>query len=153
MDAGVRLQRYIIQEIGNNHNIQALTGRTVSTLVAVGACLLLAFGAGGAEPGSGGLIIWPLFGTSNQLLAGLTLMVISVFLIKLGRPAKATMIPLIFLMLMTLPALVIQLGTFWDQRNYLLIVMDLVVLGASILVTLEAYRALRAAKREAAGGV
>ena len=56
-------------------------------------------------------------------------------------------------MLMTLPALVIQLGTFWDQRNYLLIVMDLVVLGASILVTLEAYRALRAAKREAAGGV
>ena len=153
MDAGVRLQRYIIQEIGNNHNIPALTGRTVSTLVAVGACLLLAFGAGGAEPGSGGLIIWPLFGTSNQLLAGLTLMVISVFLIKLGRPAKATMIPLIFLMLMTLPALVIQLGTFWDQRNYLLIVMDLVVLGASILVTLEAYRALRAAKREAAGGV
>ena len=153
MDAGVRLQRYIIQEIGNNHNIQALTGRTVSTLVAVGACLLLAFGAGGAEPGSGGMRIWPLFGTSNQLLAGLTLMVISVFLIKLGRPAKATMIPLIFLMLMTLPALVIQLGTFWDQRNYLLIVMDLVVLGASILVTLEAYRALRAAKREAAGGV
>ena len=153
MDAGVRLQRYIIQEIGNNHNIQALTGRTVSTLVAVGACLLLAFGAGGAEPGSGGLIIWPLFGTSNQLLAGLTLMVISVFLIKLGRPAKATMIPLIFLMLMTLPALLIQLGTFWDQRNWLLIVMDLVVLGASILVTLEAYRALREAKREAAGGV
>jgi len=152
MDAGVRLQRYIIQEIGNNHNIQALTGRTVSTLVAVGACLLLAFGAGGAE-GGGGLIIWPLFGTSNQLLAGLTLMVISVFLIKLGRPAKATMIPLIFLMLMTLPALVIQLGTFWDQRNYLLIGMDLVVLGASILVTLEAYRALREAKREAAGGV
>ena len=153
MDAGVRLQRYIIQEIGNNHNIQALTGRTVSTLVAVGACLLLAFGAGGAEPGSGGLIIWPLFGTSNQLLAGLTLMVISVFLIKLGRPAKATMIPLIFLMLMTLPALVIQLGTFWDQRNYLLIAMDLVVLGASIFVTLEAYRGLRSAKREAAGGV
>ena len=153
MDAGVRLQRYIIQEIGNNNNIPILTGRTVSTLVAVGACLLLAFGAGGAEPGSGGLIIWPLFGTSNQLLAGLTLMVISVFLIKLGRPAKVTMIPLTFLMVMALISLVIQLGTFWDQQNYLLIVLDLVVLGASILVALEAIRALREAKREAAGGV
>ena len=153
MDAGVRLQRYIIQEIGNNNNIPILTGRTVSTLVAVGACLLLAFGAGGAQPGSGGLIIWPLFGTSNQLLAGLTLMVISVFLIKLGRPAKVTMIPLTFLMVMALISLVIQLGTFWDQQNYLLIVLDLVVLGASIMVALEAIRALREAKREAAGGV
>ena len=153
MDAGVRLQRYIIQEIGNNNNIPILTGRTVSTLVAVGACLLLAFGAGGAEPGSGGLIIWPLFGTSNQLLAGLTLMVISVYLIKLGRPAKVTMIPLTFLMVMALISLVIQLGTFWEQQNYLLIGLDLVVLGASILVALEAIRALREAKREAAGGV
>ena len=153
MDAGVRLQRYIIQEIGNNNNIPILTGRTVSTLVAVGACLLLAFGAGGAEPGSGGLIIWPLFGTSNQLLAGLTLMVISVFLIKLGRPAKVTMIPLTFLMVMALISLVIQLGTFWEQQNYLLIGLDLVVLGASILVALEAIRALREAKREAARGV
>ena len=63
------------------------------------------------------------------------------------------MLILLMLILMALISLVIQLGTFWDQRNYLLIVMDLVVLGASILVTLEAYRALRAAKREAAGGV
>lgn len=99
------------------------------------------------------MIIWPLFGTSNQLLAGLTLMVISVFLIKLGRPAWVTIIPLTFLMVMALIALAIQLGDFWEQQNYLLVVLDIVVLGASILVTLEAWRALREAKSEAAGGV
>jgi carbon starvation protein len=80
-------------------------------------------------------------------------MVISVFLIKLGRPAWVTIIPLTFLMVMALIALAIQLGDFWEQQNYLLVVLDIVVLGASILVTLEAWRALREAKSEAAGGV
>jgi len=41
--------------------------------VAVAACLGLAFGAGGPS-GEGGMLIWPLFGTTNQLLAGLTLL-------------------------------------------------------------------------------
>jgi carbon starvation protein len=148
MDAGVRLQRFIIQEFGNIYQIPALTGRWVSTFVAVGTCLLLAFGAGGG--GSGGRIIWPLFGTSNQLLAGLTLMVITVYLIKLKRPIKYTVIPLTFLLAMTVPALIIQLRDFYEAGNWLLVVMDLLILGASILVALEALAALARAKREAA---
>jgi carbon starvation protein len=148
MDAGVRLQRFIIQEFGNIYNIPALTGRGVSTLVAVGSCLLLAFGAGGG--GGGGRIIWPLFGTSNQLLAGLTLIVITVYLIKLGRPIKWTVIPLTFLLAMTVPALVLQLIDFYQQGNWLLVVMDVLILVASILVALEALAALARAKREAA---
>jgi carbon starvation protein len=71
MDAGVRLQRYIVQEWGNIYKIPPLQNGYVATFIAVGACLALAFGAGGAE-GKGGMIIWPLFGTTNQLLAGLT---------------------------------------------------------------------------------
>ena len=150
MDAGVRLQRYIIQEWGQIYSIPALTGRTVSTLVAVGTCLLLAFGAGGG--GSGGLIIWPLFGTSNQLLGALTLMVLTVFLIKLKRPIWSTVVPLTFLLIMTIPALIIQLADFYEARNYLLVVMDLLILGASILVALEAVSAFGRARRTAAGG-
>jgi carbon starvation protein len=154
MDAGVRLQRYIIQEWGNIYNIPVLTGRGVSTLVAVGTCLLLAFGAGGG--GGGGRIIWPLFGTSNQLLGALTLMVLTVFLIKLGRAIWATVVPLTFLILMTIPALILQLRDFYEAGNYLLVVMDLVILGASILVALEALAAFGRARREraaAAAGV
>jgi carbon starvation protein len=150
MDAGVRLQRYIIQEWGNIYNIPALTGRTVSTLVAVGACLLLAFGAGGG--GGGGRIIWPLFGTSNQLLGALTLMVLTVFLIKLKRPIWVTVIPLTFLIVMTIPALIMQLRDFYQASNYLLVVMDLVILAASILVALEAVSAFGRARKERAAG-
>ena len=62
--------------------IGALKNGAVATLVAVGCCLLLAFGAGGAS-GSGGMIIWPLLVLTNQILASLTLLVISVMLIKL----------------------------------------------------------------------
>ena len=85
MDTGVRLQRYIVQEWGTIYDIPALTGKGLSTGLAVGSCLVLAFGAGGGA-GTGGLVIWPLFGTTNQLLAGLTLLVLSVFLLKKGRP-------------------------------------------------------------------
>ena len=67
--------------MGNIYDISLIQKPLVATLLAVGSCLLLAFGAGGAD-GSGGLQIWPLFGTTNQLLAGLTLMVITVMLVR-----------------------------------------------------------------------
>jgi carbon starvation protein len=148
MDAGVRLQRYIVQEWGQIYNIPVLTGRNVSTLVAVGTCLLLAFGAGAG--GGGALIIWPLFGTSNQLLAALTLMVLAVFLLKLKRPILPVVIPLVFILAVTIPALLIQLGNFWRAENYLLVFMDLVILAASLLVLLEAIAAFGRARKEAA---
>ena len=51
MDAGVRLQRYIVQEWGTIYSIPPLQNGYVATAVAVGACLVLAFGAGGrTEP-------------------------------------------------------------------------------------------------------
>jgi len=148
MDAGVRLQRYIIQEWGQIYNIPALRGRGISTLVAVGTCLLLAFGAGGG--GGGGLIIWPLFGTSNQLLGALTLMVMTVFLTKLGRATWVTIVPLTFLIVMTIPALILQLLDFYRLGNWLLIIMDLLILVASILVALEGISAIGRARRERA---
>ncbi|MGE0160591.1 MAG: carbon starvation protein A [Gemmatimonadales bacterium] len=150
MDAGVRLQRYIVQEWGQIYNIPALTGRNVSTLIAVGTCLLLAFGAGAG--GGGALIIWPLFGTSNQLLAALTLMVLTVFLIKLRRPILPVVIPLLFVLVVTIPALILQLGNFWRAENYLLVFMDLVILGASLMVLLEAVAAFGRARKEVASG-
>src|SRR5690606_41291507 len=87
MDTGVRLQRYISQEWGAIYRIPPLENGIVATLVAVGCCLALAFGAGGGG-GAGGLVIWPLFGSTNQILAGLTLLVVTVMLIRLGRPAR-----------------------------------------------------------------
>ena len=116
-----------------------------ATLLSVASCLILAFGAGGAD-GSGGLLIWPLFGTTNQLLAGLTLLVISVMLVKLGRPSVYTLVPMVFLLLMTIGALLYQLWGFYDQGNWLLVVMDLVILVAAVWVGLEALAAFQKAR-------
>ena len=146
MDTGVRLQRYIVQEWGEIYGINFLQRRVPATLVAVGTCLVLAFGAGGGS-GAGGMVIWPLFGTTNQLLASLTLLVVSVILMRLGRPIIYTIVPLVFVFLMAFGGLVIQLRDFWNQGNYFLVAMDLLILGATILVGLEAFGALQRARR------
>jgi carbon starvation protein len=137
MDTGVRLQRYIVQEWGNIYRIPLLTNNYVATLIAVGTCLALAFGAGGAS-GAGGMTIWPLFGTTNQLLAGLTLMVVSLMLLKLGRPVWFTLLPMMFLLTMTIVALLYQLWGFVSAGNWLLVFMDILILVAAVAVVLEA---------------
>ncbi|MBF39472.1 MAG: carbon starvation protein A [Idiomarinaceae bacterium] len=147
MDTGLRLQRYIFQEWGGLYNIRWMQKALPATLLAVGSCLILAFGAGGAD-GSGGLLIWPLFGTTNQLLAGLTLLVITVMLVRLGRPMYYTLLPLIFLLIMTVFALIVQLKGFYDKGDWFLLSLDLVVLVAAIWIALEASVSLSKIKKE-----
>ncbi|MDV6326790.1 carbon starvation protein A [Idiomarina sp. PL1-037] len=147
MDTGLRLQRYIFQEWGNIYNINWMQKALPATLLAVGSCLLLAFGAGGAD-GSGGLVIWPLFGTTNQLLAGLTLLVITVMLVRLGRPMYYTLIPLVFLLIMTVFALIVQLKDFYNSGDWFLMGLDLVVLVAAIWIGLEASAGLSKIRKE-----
>ena len=142
MDSGVRLQRYIIQEWGEIYQIPALKNGLVATLVAVGTCLLLAFGAGGSS-GSGGMIIWPLFGSTNQILASMTLLVISVMLIKLKRPAIYTLVPIMFVIVMAFLAGVIKLKEYYLAGNYLLVGLDAIVLVVSVLVMLESWSVIR----------
>ena len=137
MDSGVRLQRYIIQEWGDIYNIALFKKGIFATLLAVTCCLLLAFGAGGAS-GSGGLSIWPLFGSTNQILAGMTLLVLSVMLIKMGRPARYTIIPMVFVLITSCWAAVLKLMEFWAAGNWLLVTIDIIVLVTSLMVILEA---------------
>lgn len=138
MDSGVRLQRYIIQEWGDIYHISFLKNGLIATCFAVMCCLLLAFGAGGAS-GSGGMILWPLFGSVNQILASLTLLVISVYLIKLDRPSRYTLIPMTFVLAMAFFAGLIKLVEYYHEGNWLLVVLDIIVLIVSILVMLEAW--------------
>ncbi|WP_306574166.1 carbon starvation CstA family protein [Oligella urethralis] len=142
MDTGVRLQRYIFQEWGEQYNIKTLQKGSVATLLAVGSCLLLAFGAGGIK-GTGGMTIWPLFGTTNQIMAGLTLLVVSVMLLKAGRRVWFTLIPMVFLLTMTVIALLSQLMDFYENGERLLVVLDIVVLICSIWVILESIATLK----------
>ena len=137
MDAGMRLQRYIVQEWGTIYNIRPLQNGYVATALAVGACLVLAFGAGGTD-GTGGMTIWPLFGTTNQLLAGITLLVISVMLVKLGRPSRYTLVPMVFVTTAALSSALYQLRDLYTTGNYLLVFIDLLIIVAAVFVMLEA---------------
>lgn len=142
MDTGVRLQRYIFQEWGEIYNIKSFQKGWVATFLAVGSCMLLAFGAGGLK-GDGGMLIWPLFGTTNQLMAGLTLLVVTVMLLKAGRKVWFTLIPMAFLLFVSVIALLLQLKSFYDEGNWLLVVLDLVILACSILASLECISVLK----------
>jgi carbon starvation protein len=117
LDTATRIQRYIITELAENMNIKVLTKRHAATACAVITALLLAL----AKPdGQGALILWPLFGASNQLLAGLALMVITVYLYKKGKPIVYTGIPMIFMVIMTGWAMVLNTIAFYRDANWLL---------------------------------
>ena len=148
MDAGLRLQRYIIQEWGNIYEIGPLKNNIISTLVAVFSCLILAFGASnGGYPGDGGMVIWPLFGASNQILAALTLLVISIFLMRLGRPAIYTLVPMIFIIVVAFWASAWYLVDYYRGEKWLLMALSLAVMSASIIVVLEAFSVIGKIRR------
>ena len=98
------------------------------------------------------MLIWPLFGTTNQLLAGLTLLVISVMLVKLGRPARYTMIPMVFITAMALSSALFQLLSLYREGGifYALLWIDVVIIILAIFVMLEAGSAFMRERRAAA---
>lgn len=154
LDTSVRLMRYIINELGDEYNIQPLTRMHVSTLIAVGAsAALVLIPEGPRGLGSGGYLLWPLFGTSNQLLAAISLMILTIWLKRKGRSYIYTLIPLIFLLFMTLWAMTEQVFFKWSGlgdsgANMLLFVFGAVILGFAIWIVLEALFLIRKSYNE-----
>ncbi|MBU9722827.1 MULTISPECIES: carbon starvation protein A [Bacillaceae] len=149
LDTSVRLMRYIISELGSTYNIKAITKTHVATTIAVvssAALVLLPEGPQGF--GSGGYVLWPLFGTSNQLLAGITLLLITVWLKIKGRNYLVTLIPMIFLMCMTLYAMGRQLLMDWSgllsdhEFNFLLVFLGTIIFVFAAWIVLEAINSL-----------
>ncbi|WP_069130390.1 carbon starvation CstA family protein [Rhodohalobacter halophilus] len=149
LDTSVRLMRYILNELGKEYNVKPLTQLHTSTMVAVGtsaALVLLPEGPRGL--GSGGYLLWPLFGTSNQLLAGISLLLITIWLKRLGRPIIYTLVPMIFVLFMTIWAMVEQVVFDWSgvgesDFNLLLFSFGAIILGFSLWIMLEAFTLFR----------
>ena len=146
MDSGIRLQRLVVAEMAELAGVK-LSG-AVATIIAVGCALGLTFSMG--LDGSGGMLIWPLFGTTNQLMAGLTLSVVVIILTQLRRPTWPVLIPLVFVTAMSLWAAVLQLGTFLEAGNWLLLVLDVIIICCAIWVIVEAFTAISRARKEPA---
>ncbi|MCF8044546.1 MAG: carbon starvation protein A [Desulfarculaceae bacterium] len=135
LDTATRLQRYIVGELAYATRVPALAGKTPATLIAVLTAFILAFYNGS---GKGALTLWPLFGTANQLLAGLALLVITVYLVKKGIPTIYTLLPMLFMIFMTGWAMLMNLNKFYSSGNMLLFGIGLCILILEIWMILEA---------------
>ncbi|OAT83785.1 carbon starvation protein CstA [Bacillus sp. MKU004] len=148
LDSSVRLMRYIIAELGEEYNVMPLTKTHVATTIAVvssAALTLLPQGPKGF--GSGGYLLWPLFGTSNQLLAGISLLLITIWLKRQGRNYIATLIPMLFLMFMTLWAMINQVIFEWSgagetEGNMLLFIFGSIILIFTLWILITAASSL-----------
>jgi carbon starvation protein len=142
MDTGVRLQRFVVQEAGEVLGVRI--GKWAATLIVLVVAVGLTFSAG--ADGEGGMRIWPLFGTTNQLLAALTLSILAVMLIRKRRNPLPALVPLVFVFVMSFYAAIIQLGTLSDDEDWLLLAIDVVIILAALWVAVEAVLAMRAAR-------
>lgn len=140
MDTGIRLQRYIIGELGAQYGIGLVRNRWVATTIAVVACALLALGL---DRGAGGMRLWPLFGTTNQLLGALTLLVVTLFLLRLRRPAWVTALPMAFLLVMTTWAMVLNLIRYYTTNQVLLLGVGGAIFVLEIWLVFEVVGAVR----------
>ena len=147
MDTGVRLQRYIISELGNEYGIKVAQNRWLATALAVSSCALLALGV---DRGAGGMRLWPLFGTTNQLTGAMSLLVITLFLFSLKRRIWVTLMPLAFLLVMTTWAMVINMIGYWASETWLLFGVGGAIFVLVLWLAFEALAAMRVAI--AAGG-
>jgi carbon starvation protein len=133
LDTAARILRLIIAELAGIYGVAPLRNRYAAAGLGIGAAALLAVGQ--AE-GKGGLILWPLFGTANQLVAGVTLLVVSIWLKRSGRPHLYTLIPMLFVGAATFAAMIGEARNHFVAENWLLSGAStlIVVLDAWILV-------------------
>ena len=150
LDTATRLQRYVIQELGQTVKIKPLTNRYVATGVALFLGGIVALIPGSEGPGSGGLILWPLFGATNQLLAGLAFMVIVFYLLRRNKPIWFALLPMIVMLIMPAWAMLWQMFNpdtgWWVEKNYLLFTFGLMVEALQIWMVVEGVRTWRRAR-------
>ncbi len=134
LDTATRLQRYVLQELAGTFRIAPLTNKYAATALAVGLGGLVAMiPAGKLGPGSGGLILWPLFGAINQLLAGLAFMVTAFYLWRRNKPVVFVVVPMIVMLIMPAWAMLWNIfhdGGWLDAGDTLLLVFG----AATLLV-------------------
>src|SRR5690554_4135310 len=146
MDTGMRLLRFVVQEIGDAMRVKVAKLPATLIVVIVGLGLTFSQGLGG----DGGLRIWPLFGTTNQIMASLTLSIVAVMLIRKRRNPWPALIPLVLVFVLSFWAAIEQLFSFTAPGNedWLLFALDIVIIVASVWVAVEAIGAMRRALKD-----
>ncbi len=148
LDAAVRLNRYLFEELWNvlfKGNVPRIM-RAVWFNSGLAVVLMLWLAWNNAFT-----MLWPMFATTNQLLAALALLAASSWLLKRKRQAWFTIIPACFMILTTIASLLLLMRTFILKLQsgaaisgpLTLLVMDVLCLGLAIGLVVMAYKAFR----------
>ncbi len=141
LDVSTRLGRYILQELfGWSSKAGAIVATAVTAFLPL--VFLLAAGEGAYRS------FWVLFGTSNQLLAALSLLGLSVWLKRSGKRTAYVLVPMAFVLAITVWSLLLQASVTlrWPMRlgtETLNGFVSVVLLGLAALLVVEAARAWR----------
>ncbi|MBQ6472155.1 MAG: carbon starvation protein A, partial [Victivallales bacterium] len=149
LDTATRLARFVLQEMvlpkaGQEQTSAATpadnTQKRMNWRIVLGNrwCATLTIVVLAAALGFSGevMTIWPVFGASNQLLAALTLLCVTLWLVRNKRPMLFALLPMIFMMLISVWALVCLLNEKLHAQNWPLVIacVILLVLAAALVI-------------------
>lgn len=138
LDTGTRVQRYVLTELFGEMKIKIFKNRYFATAIAVLSAMALAFVTG--ADGKGALKLWPLFGAVNQILASISLLVITIYLKqKGGWKWLVSGLPAVFMAVNIFWAVIINQRIFESEGNVLLIVVNAVVLLIALWILVESF--------------
>ena len=142
LDSAARIQRISLQEIFTSRKgkiRKPMNNRYLATALIVMAAAGMTFFKPG---GQGAMVLWPLFGSLNQLMAALALGVVTVYLAARKIPVWYTLLPMLVILFLTLWAMVENLAGFVADREWLLVVLSGVILGLTAWLALSSLVAL-----------
>ena len=128
LDSSARIQRFSVQEIftGKNGIVKKpVNNRYFATFLVVLPAILLTFNE---LLSKGGLELWRLFGALNQLLAALGLGLVSVYLFHKKKPYLVAFIPMLFVLIATIWAMIENVFDFVNGEKILLLFLASIVL-------------------------
>jgi len=144
LDTATRIQRYVLSELFVE--VKTFQNRHFSTAIAVITAGLLAFATGAS--GKGALKLWPMFGATNQTLAALALLLITLWLKRKGGiKFLISGIPCVFMALITTYALIINQFRFINSKDILLSTLNIIILLLNIWIIVEGIIVLGFKKR------
>lgn len=158
LDTATRLQRYVVQELAGAVQSSSpalapiarpLTNLYAATFFAVFTALLLSMIPMPGQPwslanaGKGGMMLWPMFGATNQLLGGLAFIVVCFWLLRRRMTLWFAAVPAVFMLIMPAWAMLSELPNWYRDGKYLLSAVAVVILLLEAWMLLEASLLLR----------
>ena len=148
LDTATRISRYVLQELLGitTSTLKVRLGATLISLILPIILLHIKFYAPDGTPIPAWKKIWPIFGSTNQLLAALVLLTIYVWA-KNINPGKLLfiLIPTIFMVIITLSAL--GYITFSNLRFNIITLIALILLVLAFYMIIEGIKVLKNKKR------